>query len=96
MLHAGFYMHAVCMFHVAFSMCAACILHACKNLVFSRSAKPRDVIVFPYVHVQTGQTRFVHAAACALRDKMAVRFVLMFVKPPQHYAEILQKLVVRY
>ena len=63
---------------------------------FSRFAKPRDVIAFPYVPVQTAQTHYVYAAACALRDKMAARFVLMFVKPPRHFAEILRKLVVRY
>ena len=66
------------------------------SVLYSRSAKPYDVIVFPYVPVQTAQTLYVYAAACALRDKMAARFVLMFVKPPRHFAKILRKLVGRY
>ena len=66
-------------------------------LVFnSRSTKLRDVIVLPYGRVQTAQTRYPYTAACALRDKMAAHFVLLFVKPSQRYAEIIQMLVVWY
>jgi hypothetical protein len=59
---------------------------------FSRSATSRDVIVLPYGRVQTAQTCWVCAAARALRGKMAAYFLLIFVKLPQYYAEVLRPL----
>ena len=80
-------------FDTLFPLLLVCVLFV--TLVLNSSAKPCDVIVLPYERVQTAQTCYPYTTACA-KGKMAAHFVLLFMKPSQHYAEIIQMLVARY
>ena len=93
--HSKLYTRTHMVFDTLFPLLLLCVLFVALVLN-SCSGKRCDVIVLPYERVQTAQTRYPYTAACALRDKMAAHFVLLFMKPSQHYAEIIQMLVARY